>query len=112
MNQDHYILGPDNELVVADLLTWARWLETSGARRIVAKDEVHGKIVSTVFLGLDHQFGPGGPPLLFETMIFPSVTDYSEEYMERYSTWDEAAAKHKLIVEHLTTSKTGKIDYD
>src|SRR4051812_27278203 len=26
--------------------------------------------VSTVWLGADHNFGPTGPPLIFETMVF------------------------------------------
>jgi hypothetical protein len=47
--------------------------------------------VSTVFLGLDHQWGDG-PPLVFETMIFGGEHD---QYQERYSTWDEAEAGHK-----------------
>lgn len=110
MSSDHYILGENHEVISVDLMTWANWYEKNRGNRSVAKDEVHGKIVSTVFLGLNHQFSPGGPPLLFETMIFPSYDNYSEEYTERHSTWDEALARHKLIVEHLTTSKTGKIN--
>lgn len=50
--------------------------------------------VSTVFLGLDHNWGIG-PPLLFETMIFGGVHD---EYQERYSIWDEAEAGHARAV--------------
>lgn len=39
----------------------------------VVKQEVvlFGRVVSTVFLGIDHSFG-FGPPLLFETMVFRS----------------------------------------
>ncbi len=50
-----------------DLLAWAKWF--SEANRDV-KDERVGKArVSTVFMGLNHAFG-GGPPILWETMVF------------------------------------------
>lgn len=53
--------------------------------------------VSTVFLGLNHAFGDG-PPLIFETMVFGGPMD---EYMERYSTEEEAAAGHAFVVQAL-----------
>lgn len=50
--------------------------------------------VSTVFLGFDHAHF-GGPPLLFETMIFGGNHD---DFQRRYSTWDEAAVGHANAV--------------
>ena len=50
--------------------------------------------VSTVWLGVDHQFGDG-PPLIFETMIFGGPHD---QFCERYSTKKQAADGHKRIV--------------
>lgn len=50
-------------------------------------------VVSTVFLGIDHRFGPDGPPLVFETMIFPKG-DMTEEWVARYSTYQEALDGH------------------
>ena len=59
--------------------------------RHVGKDE-HGDIlVSTVWLGLNHRFGPG-KPLIYETMIFKGEHD---EYTMRYSSYDEAKAGHR-----------------
>lgn len=75
---------------------WAQWFET--ADRYVAKtgSREEGKVfVSTVFLGLNHQWGYG-PPLLFETMIFGGEHD---QYQDRYSTWEEAEAGHKKACE-------------
>lgn len=57
-----------------------------------------GHVVSTVWLGLDHRFGPEGPPLIFETMVFPSKGDYEDLDMERYSTEAEAHAGHARMV--------------
>lgn len=92
---DKYILDGKTP-VPADLMTWARWFETAGTSRIVAKTEVGDMNVSTVFLGLNHAFG-GGPPLLFETMIFGGPPD--QDYQERCSTWEQAEAMHQRGVE-------------
>jgi hypothetical protein len=71
--------------------------EQSGEERNrVARDELPGDIqVSTVFLGLDHQRYPGGPPLIFETMIFGGKWD---GYQWRYSTEARALDAHVAIV--------------
>ncbi|HEY4720248.1 MAG TPA: hypothetical protein VII92_00260 [Anaerolineae bacterium] len=84
---DKYIL--DGKTVVpADLMTWAKWFES--ADRHVAQDQIGDARISTVFLGIDHQWGDG-PPLIFETMIFGGEHD---QYQTRSSTWDEAEAQH------------------
>lgn len=75
--------------------------------------------VSTVFLGLDHNYGPSGPPILFETMTFgpPETVEWPQlpgkrkqrktfvarpesdlGGMDRYATWDEAIIGHGRIV--------------
>lgn len=84
---EHYILDGHTPVAV-DLMTWAKAFELS---RHVASDEIDGVSVSTVFLGLDHSFGAGGPPILFETMIFGGPHD---QYQDRCATWDEAVAMH------------------
>lgn len=43
--------------------------------------------ISTVFLGLDHNFWGGGKPIVFETMIFGGQ---HLQYQTRYCEWDEA----------------------
>jgi hypothetical protein len=97
MTDNHYILD-GKKLIKVDLLTWAKWLETAGKKRIVKQEKLkNGKWVSTVFLGLDYSFG-GSIPLLFETMIFPSKGNYGELDMDRYSTWEEAEQGHKEMV--------------
>jgi len=84
----YYVLNEHGDAVPCDLMTWARRLESTN--RIVQQDTIGGVFVSTVFLGLDHNFGHG-PPLLFETMIFDGFHD---NYQERYSTYDEAIEGH------------------
>ncbi len=99
---DKYILQGHVPVVEPDLIAWATWLET--ADRIVAADDLDGTElrVSTVFLGLDHQFG-NGAPLLFETMIFGGPHD---GYQQRYSTWDEAIDGHQRALELARTVGT------
>lgn len=78
---------------------WSRSMDTFDGRR-VAETTIGTLWVSTVFLGLDHNFGEG-PPLLFESMAFPDrdKDGYQDEMQERYYTWDEAIAGHKAMVE-------------
>ncbi len=80
----------------SDVIQWAKDFEKEDRR--VAKDILpDGKVVSTVFLGLDHNFGEG-PPLIFETMIFLSEKDSDEVDCDRYSTEEQALKGHKTMV--------------
>ena len=74
--------------------------------RRVGDDTVNDFRVSTVFLQLDHNWGPVGQPLLFETMIFGGQYDLD---MWRYSTWHEAKAGHDSIVNCLKEGKNPHI---
>lgn len=90
----HYVLK-GKEAVPADTMEWARWYEKADRR--VDRTEVGNVTVSTVFLGLNHQFGDG-PPLIFETLVFGGELD---QEMDRYSTWDEAEAGHKAMIQRV-----------
>lgn len=102
------------------LLRWARWFET--ADRHIAKTDVGPFWISTVFLGLDHNFGEDRAPKIFETMVFDNErrdlktaveavvrmqvshdTDLGDEgfwgIMWRYSTREEAEQGHAAAVE-------------
>jgi hypothetical protein len=108
--QPHFfILGPNHEIVpVRDAHEWARMFEDSKMRR-VAQTSINGLWISTIFLGIDHRYGPG-EPLFFETMIFrdqdnappeiyfEQIQNWCADYQMRYSTWDEAAKGHEQIV--------------
>ena len=92
---DKYILKGHVPVLEDDLLKWGRWLET--ADRIVKKTTIGDIIISTVFLGLDHNYSFGeSPPLLFETMIFGGKYDQDQD---RCSTWDGAEKMHDAMVE-------------
>lgn len=109
----HFIIR-DGEVRLAPLLVWARWSEHSERR--VLTTNLGPVLVSTIFLGLDHQYGEG-PPLIFETMLFHSKTRvfdgpfgprrYRPEWTRdeqttwRYSTMEEAKRGHRVIVERV-----------
>jgi hypothetical protein len=79
----------DREPVDVELGIWGWWFETADCHvRLSEQGDVR---VSTVFLGLDHNFKNHGPPILFETMAF--IGDASAGY-ERYATWAEAEEGH------------------
>ena len=89
-----YILNEKGEPVPCDdVREWGRFMaERPG--RIVEHTMVGTVKVSTVFLGLDHNFC-GGPPLLWETMIFGGVLD---QEMDRYFSLDSAQLGHAQTV--------------
>lgn len=89
--RDRYILNDDGEPVPEPgLYRWGRWMGTHN--RHLAQNRV-GKIrVSTVFLGLDHDYTRQGPPVLWETMIFGGNFDDSQW---RWHTRQEALAGHE-----------------
>jgi len=95
----NYILKGHEVVASDDLMAWARCFES--ADRVVAKTTINGVDVSTVFLGLDHQFGEG-PPLVFETMVFGGSLDGEQE---RYSTWAEAEAGHRVMCDRVVSGK-------
>lgn len=53
--------------------------------------------VSTVWLGVDHDFfGHGSPPIIFETMVFGDDSD--DRTMTRYATEEQARKGHQDMV--------------
>lgn len=76
-----------------ELMDWAAAME--GDDRQVADDSVDDVRVSTVWLGLNHNFNPDGPPLIFETMVFGGDDD---GWQDRYSTEAQARAGHTKVV--------------
>lgn len=73
---------------------WSEMFE--GPLRIVKRTQIGWIRVSTVFMGLDHNFSNEGPPLLFETMIFGGRLN---QQLARCSTWEEAETVHREMVQ-------------
>lgn len=92
----YYRLDGHTPVECTDLYEWGRAFETQDRRVAITK---FGRVdVITSFIAIDHgyNFGadPAFRPVLFETMVFGGPQN---EYMERYCTWDEAAAGHAEV---------------
>ena len=93
---DYY--SPDGEPITFD-----EYLRVATAENeIVGRDEIGDILVSTIWLGMNHQWG-AGPPLIFETMIFGGEHD---QWQERYSTRAEAEAGHAAALALVTGEPT------
>lgn len=103
MTHQHYILDENRKVIEADLMTWARWFQDSKEKRRVALFEQGGIRVSTVFLGLDHNYDDG-PPILWESMIFGGPN--SEDQDRCSGTWDDALEMHKQMIERAMSPAT------
>jgi len=90
----YYYLNEDHTFRPCKITEWSEQFEK--INKHVADDVINGKKVSTVWLGLNHNFFHG-IPLLFETMVFDE--NGRDIYMERYATWDEAESGHKKAIE-------------
>lgn len=121
--------------VRANVFELEGFLGKAGDRR-VALTTLGDKVeVSTVFLGVDHNFYGEGPPILFETMVFykldkpvitklpwrkePSVRITGTGLQVRYATWEEAEEGHARVValveknlEHMSTAAAATMDED
>lgn len=96
----YYVMAADGTTrEVYNLLEWAQWVEA--ANRLVQKTKIGTVEVSTVFLGLDYNFG-GEPPALFETMVFGGRLDQQQV---RYATLDEAKTGHEKLVRHVRANR-------
>lgn len=110
-----YILKNKIAYPCDSLQEWAEFME-SGDRR-VAETTIDGFWISTVFLGMNHNFGEG-EPLLFETMVFareeggtePADTvDFRLAMLrdsfwgaaKRDSNWADAEQSHKAICDDI-----------
>lgn len=82
-----------------NLIDIDRWALLMQDRRyqVLVQDHVGPYMVSTVWLGIDHNFDEG-PPLIFETMVFK--TDSVEG--RRYTTEEEALAGHAELLNEVS----------
>jgi len=99
MRLGYYILNKDGKPVpAADVFAWARFFENSD-QRIVKQEKIGDVVVSTVFLGIDRNFGGSGTPILWETMVFGGRLHHE---MNRCSgNREQAEAMHTDMMERV-----------
>lgn len=88
-----YILDENNQPVLEpDDAKRRDWMEGHDIRVGLTRFP-EGPRVSTVFLSLDHDW-EGGPPILWETMIFDTDTEEFDGFQERYTSYRLAVEGH------------------
>lgn len=106
MSLKHWILDDEGRPIQVDLLTWAKWFGTR--KRVLAFETVGQNMISTIFLGIDHNFEEGGPPVLWETMSFGAKLN--NEMLRCAGTKEQAEAMHEEMVK--AVCKASGIPYD
>lgn len=94
MNPDDYRIrfyDPYGE-ELPDVYAWSRAMEQVD-KRVARTRFANGVELSTIWLGLDHNYVPRGRPLIYESMVFGegSLLDLD---IQRYSTLAQAWAGH------------------
>lgn len=114
----YYMLEEDGRTPRAvpdqSVLQWARWMENSPARQ-VAYDQIGPYHVSTIFLGLDHNYArmfgreAAGDPILWETMAFGPDQDVIRASLLqcRYSSREAAEAGHAEALKRIRAHAYG-----
>jgi hypothetical protein len=79
---------------------WARLFEDLAYKRVFQCALPDGKWISTVWIGLDHNWDPNNSRILiFETMVFESREGMEDLEQDRYETELEAMLGHAATVQ-------------
>ena len=93
-----YILKDGQPVPEPDIIRWSQWYQTTTDRQLCNDVIAEGIRVSTVFLGLDHNWG-AGPPVLWEIMVFGGPMN--EECDRCSGNREQAEAMHARMVERV-----------
>lgn len=87
---------------------WAIQFEKN--QRLCSTRYKWGGWLSTVYIGLDHNVSGIGPPLIFETMLFPYRGASVHVECWRYSTEKEAIQNHSELVRRFKNGYKNKME--
>jgi hypothetical protein len=110
--KNHFFILVDKIAVPSNMKGWSTWFEKAYGTNetMVAFTKTDIVEVSTVFLGINHNFKfDGSAPILFETMAFHKLdtpkkllndleVEWDGEECMRCGTWEEAELQHKMMV--------------
>ncbi len=99
----YYLLDEKGEPVAeSDIHKWAQWFEKANSVRVLEQTHVKESMVSTVFLGLDHNYSGSGHPILWETMVFGGPMEGDQDRCG--GSREQAEAMHKKMVDRVQAS--------
>lgn len=109
---DKYILVDRVPVREPNLLTWARWFETSELQRLVRETHLKRCTVTTWFTSLDqrHHRVEGKEPVLFTTIVEGGPWDGEET--RGGHTWEAAEQMHQLMIDLVSGEKPVEIDIE
>lgn len=97
----YYKLDGHEVVPLKNVHEWAKYFEH--ANRHVDKTNIGDVHVSTLFLGLNHEWDETKPPLLFESMVFGGSLDGEQTHC---STWQQAVDMHATMC-HMVRKSQG-----
>lgn len=81
-----------------DRAEWVRRFKDFAYQPVDFSELSDGKVVSTVWIGIDESGREMGPMQIFETMVFPKKNDITVLDLRRYATEREARMGHDEMV--------------
>lgn len=111
---EYYILDVNNKPVPSNSTDAIIFRDKNFDKQVrVGFDKVGEIEISTVFLGVNHNFSKKGPPIFWETMVkgMLDVNGEPEFFIQRYSSYEEAVKGHKaalLIIQKYSTNNNNK----
>lgn len=106
MKLKYYILDERGEPKGATLVEWMFWFKEHNDDRKVAKERIGDSEVSTVFLGINHNFLDKGPAVLWETMVFGGPLDQEQDRCS--GSREQALAMHNKMVNKVKDKMKGQ----
>ena len=103
MTPHKYVLDRNGTVKTASFEEWCAFFSSDLRKEFQRITDVGAYRISTVFLGLDHNYEMHGPPILWESMIFAdNKEDPLDQHMTRCSGGvEQAEAMHLRMVEHV-----------
>ena len=98
----HWIELESGAAVPASMLDWGDYLHSPRRFRLRVIVPPQGRQLSTSFIGFDHAYR--GPPMIYETMIFPTVESAEGLATWRYATRESAEVGHRTILTALLST--------
>lgn len=75
----YYMLKGRSVVVTTSGEDFGNWFNDPNGKRVAQTEVAPGVKVSTVCLGLNHNWDDDGDPIIFETMVFGGVLDGYQE---------------------------------
>lgn len=98
MGASRYYILHQGKVLETDFPTWAAWVYTHQAERLVCATHVETVEVNTVFLAFDQGYVGDSPSILFETIVVGGPLNGESAH---YCLMEDALVGHEAMVERV-----------